>query len=165
MRGLAAAAAAAALLLAACGSSDPRGEGLTDEQIEALSLEKAKGDPASGRPDLLGLEPLVPADYADPALRGGCVLAVGNQPVLVTGPWAAVAKRNGRVRTLQVNGPISSAGAFFETEAMSISIGQPRERAAGPGPTPGIARARINDRRTGDSIEVEGSWRCGAAPG
>jgi hypothetical protein len=156
-----AAACALSALLAGCGSDRTASEGLTDEQIEALSLGKAKEKGGTGRPDLLGLEPLAPNDFADPALRGGCTLSVANEPYLVAGPWAAVAKRNGRVLTLTVNGPVSHAGAFFETDTMSVSIGQPRsERAAGATP-PGTARARINDRRFGTSVEAAGTWACG----
>ena len=158
------AAAGAALLiaLAGCGSrGDNSGNGLTDAQIEALSLGKAKNKGSTGRPEMSGLEPLTPADVSDPALRGGCALVVANESYLVAGPWNAVARRNGRLLTLQVNGPVSQAGAFFETEAMSISIGQPRGVQGSAPPPPGTARARINDRRMGNSLEVEATWRCG----
>lgn len=148
--------------LPACGSDgDTPANGLTDEQIEALSLDKAKDEAGTGRPDLLGLEPLAPADIADPGLRGGCTLSVGNEPYLVAGSRLAVAKRNGRSVSLTVNGPVNQAGAFFESDGMSISIGQPRSEAAGGAVPPGTARARINDRRMGNSVEAAGTWTCG----
>lgn len=148
-------------MLAGCSpGGDQASGGLTDAQIEALSLDKAKQVPNSLLPDMLGLGELEPEDRNDPALRGGCILSIANQPLLLAGRYQGVVRRNGRVKRLQVNGPIGSTGAFLENEELSISIGQPRD-GAGAAPRPGIARARINDRRNGNSTEVEANWSCG----
>jgi hypothetical protein len=152
---------ALACFAAACGSS-PQGEGLTLEQINALGLAKDEKAPRPPPPpNLFGLEPLSAADVAATGVTDGCGLSIGGQPILVANPTGAFVKREGAVARLTVDGPVGSAGGFFQSEALSISVGELPEDPNRAAPPPGSARARINDRRTGSSSELRADWTCG----
>lgn len=163
------AVAAATAMLAGCSRASEEGGGLTPEQIEALGLANKADTPeaqvVAGPPDLLGLQPLSDVDMAQARMVRGCLLVHAGQPMLAAIPYYGLVRRNGELVSLRADGPVGGSGGFFQTETLSISIGQiqaPPGEAALPG---GSARARINDRRRGESTEVRAVWRCAGATG
>lgn len=147
------------LLLTAAGCGQDQAAPPSTDQIRQLATPKVERIE-----DRMRLDPLTFAELEQAGVTGaGCDFSVGDRVLLAATMGGAVVKYNGAIVRLRQSGPLGEMGGFFESQALTASIG----RTQGAGTTGGEsisrpARVKITDRRAGEARELAGIWSCGA---
>lgn len=155
----------ALLVLAACsGRNDGAGVKVDTNQIERLSrpkVEPQQDAQISARPQPLTGADLRGARMADPP---PCDFSNAGHRLFAVQGGEAIARFENQLRHFNQSSPASATGAYGSDRELSISIG--RSDVIDPGGTGDDrrpARLTATNRRTRAQIELNGTWRCGAA--
>jgi hypothetical protein len=151
-----------ALVLAGCHREEKKPP-LPPDQLERV-VENVRVEKKNPEPEPSRLAPLaeseVPASFKAPPL---CRLSGDGRLLLVARGGRALARADGRLRTLAFGGPVNPEGGFFTAPGLSVDIGR-HAPVASRAEVPGLGwpvGVTIGGKAATQPVEkLDGVWTC-----